>query len=212
MYAWWHLIVQQGVASSLTSSEPTQWVITLRDAVFSEYLSFSTRVHSCLRVCCCSMSCFPWILPFYFPSCQLCWYRAFFLAGIALAISIQEAFEDGTWYLYEQFAESNRESVSAVTSQLHWFIYNGACLPPTGLWCWMQQLIIPFLLEPSRSLCRGPCFLTSGNRRTLVQMRFLNFTLFSLVWDIVWDKCHPSPADWGELLGMPWPGYKWDNK
>lgn len=70
-------------------------------------------------------------LLFSFLSVLLVW--SLFLAGIALAISIQEAFEDGTWYLYEQFAESNKESVSAVTSQLHWFIYNGVCLPPTGL-------------------------------------------------------------------------------
>lgn len=195
MYAWWHLTVQQGVASSLMSSEPTQWVIMLGDDVFSEYLSFSTRVCLCFRLCSYTVSCFPWILPFYFPSCQLCWYRA----GIALAVSIQEAFEDGTWYLYEQFAESNGESVSAVTSQLHWFICNGVCLPPRGLWCWMQQLIIPFILEQSKSFSRNPCFLTSGNRRTLVQMKLLNLTL-----SLVWDKPHPSPADWGKLLAVPW--------
>lgn len=70
-------------------------------------------------------------LLFYLLSALLVW--SLFLADVALAISIQEAFEDGTWYLYEQFAESNGEPVSAVTSQLHWFVCNGACLPPRGL-------------------------------------------------------------------------------
>lgn len=69
-------------------------------------------------------------LLFSFLSALLVW--SLFLAAIALAISIQEAFEDGTWYLYEQFAESKGESASAVMFQLHWFICNSACLPPVG--------------------------------------------------------------------------------
>lgn len=177
-------------------------------------MMFSLSIFPFLQGCTCvsrfaAVLChvFPESFPFIFlPVSFAVW--SLFLAGIALALSIQEAFEDGTWYLYEQFAESNEESVSAVTSQLHWFIYNGACLPPVGLWCWMQQLIIPFILEQNKSLSRGPCFLTSGNRRTLVQMRLLNLTL-----SLLWDKPHPSPADWGKLLAMPWvQGVNGDNK
>lgn len=49
------------------------------------------------------------------------------------AISVREVFEDGRLNLYEQFAGSNGESVTAVISQLHLFMYSGACSPQTGL-------------------------------------------------------------------------------
>lgn len=54
-------------------------------------------------------------------------------AAAALAVSMQQAFEDGKLNLCEQFAESNGEPVTAVISQLHLFMCNGACPPQTGL-------------------------------------------------------------------------------
>lgn len=92
----------------------------------------STRLRLQLGVFCCFVSCFTQIVPFYFSFLSAVLALSLCHAATALAISVQEVFEDGRLNLYEQFAGSNGESVTAVISQLRLFIYNGAC-SQTGL-------------------------------------------------------------------------------
>lgn len=93
----------------------------------------STRLRLQLGVFCCFVSCFTRIVPFYFSSLSAVLASSLCHAATALAISVQEVFEDGRLNLYEQFAGSNGESATAVISQLHLFMYSGACTPQTGL-------------------------------------------------------------------------------
>lgn len=94
---------------------------------------------------------FPPNVAFAFPFCQPC-RRGAFPCCLSPGSQRAQAFEAGRWNRDEQFAKSNWEPASAVISQLHLCIYNGACPRQTGLCARSCSRLVSHSFQSRRNL------------------------------------------------------------